>query len=173
MLHSMKLHAEMTVNGRFYAKGTEVPWTRVYPFFLLHMFVFGGSGFLMAYRGQPDVLFLYMHGGIAISIYVVFYVALFGADEVKWMFINAALGIAGIYSQVAWLLGRFGRNINDVPWHVHVIPFLYYVLYVFLIRHAFLDFFDAREDAVRRAKVEKAYVAVSLAICALFYLLDR
>ena len=69
--------------------------------------------------------------------------------------------------------GRFGKHIGDLPWHVHVIPFTYYVLYVFLIRQAFLDLFTAREDAARRATVEKAYVAVSLGICVVFWLLDR
>ena len=168
----MKLNGEITINGQVYPKGSELPWTRIYPFFLLHMLVFGTSGFIMAYSSRhPDELFLYMHGGIAILVYVIFYLLMFGADEVKWMFINAALGVAGIHSQVAWILGRFDKHIDDVPWHVHVIPFIYYTLYVFLIRHAFLDFFDARENPARRAVIEKVYVAVSIAICVLFYLL--
>ena len=166
----MKLNSELTINGRTYPKGAEVGWLRIYPFFLFHMLAFGTSGFAMAYAAKhPDELFLYMHGGIAITVYVVFYVAMFGADEVKWMFINAALGIAGIYSQVDWILGRFGKHIDDVPWHVHVVPFIYYVLYVFLIRHAFLDLFSAREDPVRRATVERVYIAVSLVVCAIFW----
>jgi len=45
------------------------------------------------------------------------------------------------------------------------------VLYVFLIRQAFLDLFDGREDPARRAKAEKAYVVVSLLVCAVLYLL--
>lgn len=170
----MKINSGITINGVVYHEGDDVPWSRVYPFFLLHMLVFGCSGFYLAYAQQraPE-LFLYLHGGFAVLIYVVLYVTIFGADEVKWMFINAALGLTGIYSQLVWILARFGVRIDDQPWHVHVIPFLYYVLYVFLIRHAFLDFFDAREDPARRARVEMAYVAISLAICAVFYLLDQ
>lgn len=169
----MRLNADLTINGHVYPKGTEVPWSRIYPFFLIHMLGFGFSGFAMAYGSQrPDEFFLYIHGGFAITIYVVFYVGIFGTDEVKWMFINATLGIAGIYSQVDWLLRRFGKHIDDVPWHVHVIPFIYYVLYVFLIRHAFLDFFAAREEPARRAVVERIYVAVSVAICGFFWLLN-
>ncbi len=170
----MKLNGEITINGVIYRKGDIVPWSRVYPFFLLHMLVFGTSGFYLAYAPhQSSELFLYLHGGFAVMIYIALYVVIFGADEVKWMLINAALGTAGIMSQLAWLLARFGVRIDDRPWHVHLIPFLYYVLYVFLIRHAFLDFFDAREDPIRRAKVEKAYVMVSLVICAIFYLLNH
>lgn len=41
-------------------------------------------------------------------------------------------------------------------WYVNVILFIYYVLHVFLIRQAFLDFFAARENPARRANVEKA-----------------
>ncbi|OGR42684.1 MAG: hypothetical protein A2X35_01665 [Elusimicrobia bacterium GWA2_61_42] len=59
---------------------------------MLHMFMFGGSGFLMAYGSSPpEPSFLYMHGGIAILVYTVFYLVIFGLDDVKWMFINAGL----------------------------------------------------------------------------------
>jgi hypothetical protein len=168
----MKLRGQLSVGGARYANGDKVPWTKIYPFFLVHMLVFGTTGFLMAYAAaEPDIGFLYLHGGGAITCYVFFYLQLFGLDEVKWMFINAALGIAGIYSQVAWIMERLGRDIGEVRWYVHVIPFLYYVLYVFLIRQAFLDLFKAREDPVRRARAETAYVVVSLLICAVFYLL--
>ena len=60
-----------------------------------------------------------MHGGIAIVVYTVFYLAIFGLDEVKWMFINGGLGVLGIYSQIGWILGLFGRKISDYPVHVH------------------------------------------------------
>ena len=59
---TMKLRSRMSINGKTYAKGTEVPWYKVYPFFLIHMLMFGGSGFVMAYAGKdPPVLFLYLH----------------------------------------------------------------------------------------------------------------
>lgn len=45
----MKLHGEMQINGWTYAKGSEIPWRMIYPFFMLHMLMFGGSGFMMAY----------------------------------------------------------------------------------------------------------------------------
>ena len=70
----MKLQGTITINNQTYAKGTDIPWYKVYPFFLLHMLMFGGSGFLMAYAGsRPPVLFLYLHGGFAITIYTIFY----------------------------------------------------------------------------------------------------
>jgi len=68
------------------------------------MAIFGASGFLLAYNSNADISFLYMHGGFAILIYIIFYLALFGVDEVKWMFINAALGLFGIYSEIGWFL---------------------------------------------------------------------
>jgi len=161
----MKLHGDIRLNGRAYAKGDEVPWYQVYPFFMLHMLVFGGSGFMMAYSGTPpDVFFLYMHGGFAILIYTIFYVIIFGLDDVKWMFINAGLGLLGIYTQVGWLLSLFGRRIGDYPLAVNVVPFLYYVLYTFLIRHALLDITQAHDDEDKKQKVEYSYIAVSIAV---------
>jgi len=161
----MKLHSALTINGTPYPAGSEVAWFKVYPFFALHMLMFGGSGFLMAYSdGGAPVGFLYLHGGFAILIYLVFYYAMFGPDEVKWMFINAGLGLLGIRAEIGWLLGHFGKRIADFPWYVHVIPFLYYILYTFLLRHMVLDAAAARDDPARRRWVEGLYIAASLAV---------
>ncbi len=170
----MKLHGELTINGKKYPEGSEVRWYAVYPFFLLHMLVFGGSGFLMAYASDPAPLaFLYLHGGFAILIYTAFYLVMFGRDEVKWMFINAGLGVLGIYGQMGWLLSKFGKRIGDYPLSVQVVPFLYFVLYTFLLRHAVLDLTGSREDADRKQKVEYAYIALSVAVSLLFYYLEH
>ena len=138
----------------------------IYIFFGIHMLMFGLSGFLMAYAtDRADIQFLYLHGGIAITVYMVFYLSIFGRDEVQWMLINAALGILGIYAQIGWILQRFGKDIDDFPWKVHVIPFLYYVLYTFLLRQFVLDLTGSRDNAGRRKLVDAAYVLLSL----LFY----
>jgi hypothetical protein len=160
----MKLHGSITMNGRSYSRGDNVSWMAVYPFFLIHMLAFGLSGFFLAYAGGAPVLFLYLHGGIAILVYIVFYLTIFGLDEVKWMFINAGLGLLGIYSQIDWLLSLFGRRVADYPVYVHVIPFLYFVLYTFLIRHAVLDLLGARDDDTKRSRVQFAYVGLSVAV---------
>jgi hypothetical protein len=170
----MRLHGDITINGRLYPQGTDIPWFKVYPFFLIHMLVFGGSGFFMAYGpAHPPVLFLYLHGGIAITIYTLFYLSIFGRDAVKWMFINAILGLLGIYSQIGWLLSLVGKKVSDYPFYVHVIPFLYYVLYTFLVRHAVLDITQSREDAPRRKVVENLYIAMSVAVYVIVYSLER
>jgi hypothetical protein len=170
----MRLQGSITINNRMYAKGTEVPWYKVYPFFLIHMAGFGGSGFLMAYGSRhPSVPGLYLVGGFAIAVYTVFYLTIFGRDEVKWMFINAGLGLIGIYSQIGWVLSLFGRRIGDYPVYVHAIPFLYFVLYTFLIRHAVLDITHAREDESKKRRVEYRYIAISVAIYTVSYFLER
>ncbi len=170
----MRLHGDITINGRKYPKGMDVPWFAIYPFFLLHMLIFGGSGFFMAYGSQrPSVLFLYAHGGIAIAVYTVFYVTIFGVDEVRWMFINAALGLLGIYSQIAWLLSLVGRKARDYPVYVHVIPFLYFVLYTFLLRHAITDLTGSRDAPARKALVEHTYVGVSVLVYVAAYYLEH
>jgi hypothetical protein len=167
----MKLHTALNINGKHHPAGSEVPWYTIYPFFVFHMLMFGGSGFLLAYSGGVDTGFLYMHGGIAIGVYIVFYLAMFGRDEVRWMFINAGLGLLGIRAEIGWLLGLFGKRIDDYPWYVHVIPFLYYILYTFLLRQMLLDATGARENPALRRKVEGLYVVVSLAVY--LYLLAR
>ena len=88
----------------------------------------------MAYSDNgPELSFLYLHGGFAIVIYTVFYIVFFGIDEIKWMFINAALGLLGIYAQIYLILSFFGRQASDDPASVHIVPFLYYILYTFLL----------------------------------------
>lgn len=157
----MKLHGSMTVNGRAYRSGDEISSAVVYPFFLIHMAAFGLAGFFLAYGGGP-VAMVYMHGGIAILVYVIFYLAIFGRDEVEWMFINAGLGIFGIVSQLDWILSLFGKHVGDFPWYVHVVPTLYFILYTFLIRHALLDLLGGREDETRRRNIEYGYVGGSV-----------
>lgn len=170
----MKLHGEITIGTQKYAKGSEVPWYKIYPFFLVHMLVFGASGFLMAYsKSHPPVLFLYAHGGLAVTVYTAFYLAIFGRDEVKWMFINAALGVLGICSQIDWLLSFVGRKFTDYPLYVHVIPFLYFVLYTFLFRHAVMDLTRSREDPVRKKWMERVYVTVSIGLYVISYFLEK
>jgi hypothetical protein len=135
------------------------------------MLMFGGSGFFLAYVADFQLLFLYVHGGFAILIYTVGYLAVFGRDEVKWMFINAGLGSLGIYSQIGWLLSLVGKRASDYPFYVHVIPFLYYVLYTFLVRQAVLDITQSREDPIRKKRAENLFIAFSVAIYAISYYL--
>ena len=168
----MKLKSGITVGGKQYAAGDRAPMKFIYPFFLFHMAMFGLSGFLMAYGSdRPDLGFLYMHGGIAIAVYLVFYLAIFGLDEVKWMLINAALGLFGIWSEINYILGWFGKSLGDFsPW-VHVTPFLYYILYTFLLRQLLIDATGSRENPARKRLVETGYVVASLALYTTFYLL--
>lgn len=142
----------------------------IYGFFMVHMLVFGLSGFLMAYSSDgPDVTFLYMHGGFAIFVYIIFYLAIFGPGSVGWMFINAGLGLFGIYAQIDWILSRFGKSAGDFPVYVHVIPFLYYVLYTFLLYQFVLHVFGAHRNPSRQRLVEIIYVVASLAIYSWLY----
>lgn len=167
----MKLQGKISINGRQYKKGDEISGFMIYPFFLIHMGMFGFSGFYMAYGlTKADTSFLFMHGGFAILVYIIFYFAIFGKEQVKWLFINSALGLFGIYAEINWILSLFDKQVQDYPASRHIIPFLYYILYTFLIRQMFLDLFNAREDADRERIVNRAYVVLSLIIySALFF----
>ena len=161
----MKLHSNITINGKQYKKGDKISPIPAYLFFMVHMLAFGASGFYMAYsQSGPKLSFVYIHGGFAILVYTFFYLAMFGVDEVKWMFINAALGILAIYSQIDWLLSYFGKRVSDYPFEVHVIPFLYFILYTFLLRQFVVDITGSRSDENRQRKVEFGYIFISIAI---------
>lgn len=160
---SIRLVPGATASGSTQKAAEAFPKAFIYPFFLFHMLMFGVAGFLLAY-GAQDAAFVYLHGGIAIIVYLVFYLVIFGRDQVQWMFINAALGIVGIYSQIDWILGLSGRHARDYPWYLHVVPVIYYVLYTFLLRQLVLDLTRSRSDPARRRLVEAAYVVVSLAV---------
>lgn len=170
----MKLHSDLTVNGKRYQKGDVVPWQMVYPFFALHMLAFGLSGFFMAYADNgPPLSFVYLHGGFACLVYVIFYLTIFGPDRVKWMFINAGLGLFGIYAQIDWILGWFGKNAGDYSIARHAIPFFYYVLYTFLLYHFVLTVCGAGRSERRRRVVEWGYVVVSTLAYAAIWYFDR
>jgi hypothetical protein len=87
-------------------------------------------------------------------------------------FINAGLGLLGIVSQIDWILSLFGKRFADFPVYVHVIPFLYFVLYTFLIRQFFHDVLGAREDATRRRRVDFGYVVGSVFVYLLLHFLE-
>lgn len=170
----MKLKSDLTINGKLHRKGEPAPMKFIYPFFLLHMGMFGLSGFLMAYTDDgPGLAMLWLHGGFAILVYLVFYLAIFGLDEVKWMFINAGLGLLGIWVEIDWILSWFGKSLDDFPMTVHLTPFLYYILYTFLLRQLVLDVFGARDKPGRKQWVERGYVAASLLVYGGTWLLTR
>jgi hypothetical protein len=170
----MKSRADVTINGKVYPKGTTFNWYMIYPFFLIHMLAFGLSGFFMAYSGDgPDLMFLYLHGGIAIIVYLVFYLAIFGFDEVKWMFINAALGLLGIYAQINLILSFFGKKASDFPPSVHLVPFLYYILYTFLLYQMVLEVSGSRENPELKKKVEWVYITASVLIYGTIFIFDK
>ena len=161
----MKLHADLTINGKLHRKGSHISWYMIYPFFMVHMLAFGLSGFFMAYSSdRPDVTFLYMHGGFACFVYLIFYLVIFGPDRVRWMFINAGLGLFGIYAQIDWILAAFGKRAADFPAHVHAIPVLYYVLYTFLLHQFLLDVSGARDNEQRKRLVDGLYIGLSVLV---------
>ena len=167
----MKLKCDWRLKGKHYKAGEEVPAKEVFPLFLINMFFFGGGGFLLAYY-SPDtpIAFVYFMGGLGIFVYVNFHIAIFGWDAVKWMFINAGLGIFGIYSELRVVLKYFDKNIADFAWYVHVIPFTYYVLFTFLLYQAVLVMFAADQSPVRKKNIESGYIIVSLLIYLWIYL---
>jgi hypothetical protein len=154
----------IVVGGKGYSRGDTIPWKHAYPGLLIHMFLFGGSAVYLAYFDlYPSPLFLFVWGGFGITFYLLLYSTLFGVDEMRWLFINSGLGILGIATQVDWLLSLTGTSLSDFPAYVHVVPFLYYILYTFLLRQAVLDLTGASEKPARLILVNGGYVILSTA----------
>lgn len=156
--------ANIRINGKDFDRGSRSAWLFVYGFFLLHMAMFGGAGFLLSYSLQEERLFGYFFSGFAISIYLIFYFAIFGRETVKWLFINSVLGILGIFSQIDWILSVFSKTFGEFPWYVHIVPTIYFILYTFLIRRAVLHIFRAEPGTSRASIVEWGYVIISMLI---------
>ena len=162
----------LVINGKAYQKDDKIPTRIIYPFFLFHMLVFGGVGFYMAYfDDSSNIAFVYLHGGIAIYVYLIFYRAFFGREEIKWMFINSVLGLYGIIAEIDLLLSAAGSSLSDYPIYTHPIPFLYYVLYTFLLRQAVIDFSGSRTNKRKKRIVEGLFVGVSVLVYTAFYLM--
>jgi hypothetical protein len=161
---SVKLRVKFTDwNGRTYLPGEEVPWRYVYPFFLIHMLVFGGTSFYLSYAGDgSEAMTSVVLALLGLPVYLVFYRAMFGREEIRWVFINAALGILGIAAEIGWLLSLSGKQLRDYPVIAHIGPFAYYVVYTFLLRHAAIDLVRARTSPVVTTRVERYYVLISL-----------
>jgi len=70
-------------------------------------------------------------------------------------------------------LSFFGREIGDYPAYVHVVPFLYFVLYTILLRHAVLDITKSRENNKKKRRVEYGYIAISVVIYMISYYIER
>jgi hypothetical protein len=155
----------LNIGGRGYAKGEVIPWRFAYEGLMLHMFFFGVAVIFLAYLDpSPSTFFLYMWGAFGATLYIGIYSAMFGADEVKWLFINSGLGILGIATQMDWLLSLIGLGLADFPVYIHVVPFIYYVLYTFLLRQALLDLFRAYERPALQRTVNGGYVVFSIAV---------
>lgn len=162
-----KLEKVRRSKANFAALGN-TPHLVMYLFFLVHMAMFGSLGFAISYGSEDvSVWVLLFFGGLSISVYCVFYIAIFGLDAIKWMFINAGLGVLGIFSQIHWILELFNKDIHDFHWTKHILPFLYFVLYTFLIRNFLIDLFKARSDEAKRKKVNQLYLWGSIS----FYIL--
>ncbi len=117
------------------------PHKFVYLFFLVHMFAFGGSGFALAYIDDVPFMMAAMHSGIAIFVYIVFYLVLFGVGRVFWMFVFAIVGFAQTYFVINFIGEIFFNNwdFDNYPFYRHIAPAVFVVMYLFLVREFIYD----------------------------------
>lgn len=140
----------------------KAPWLFIYGFFLFHMALFGSVGFLLAYSDGAIFLINLAFSGFAIFIYSIFYISIFGIEDIKWLVINSIIGILAIFSQLGWILEKFGKSLQDYPDHYHIIPGIYFVLYTFLLRRALLHLLRAKQGTKKRVLVNIGYVVFTV-----------
>lgn len=166
----MKLRRDIKIQRRWYHKGDEISWLKVYPFFLFHIGIFGVTAVVLAYaETEPAVPLgvLYGFSAIALLSYLAFYLRYFGRDSWKWMLLNSGLGLFAFFSQAENILGLFGRQFSELPWAVHAVPTMFFMIYTFFLRQAVLDLNDARENP---QPTEKMFVITLVMSYSLLYL---
>ena len=134
-----------------------------YLFFLVHMAIFGIGCLYMSYSdGGKSSINALLFSIFPLYVYIKFYLVLFGLDDIRWLFINSALGFFGIFAQLDFILYLFDATVDDYPGYVHIAPFIYFILYTFLIRHALLDLIASRFDKNKQRLIENTYIATSI-----------
>jgi len=107
--------------------------------FLFQLGGFGISGFWLAYKYTHIHFSLaIMHGFIAIFVYIILYINIFGigVDAAKWIMINTIFGIAQTYKIINFI-GDFLIDdfvFENYLFYRHIIPGIYVILCMFLIR---------------------------------------
>lgn len=136
----------------------------VFIFFLVHMLMFGGSGFALAYATDSPYLFALMHGGIAILVYIIFYLVIFGIDAIKWMVINSIFGILQTHEIINLIGTTFINNYNffSYPFYRHIIPATYIILYMFLIRQFINYILKSHKNKNREKYANWFFIVINL-----------
>ena len=143
----------------------------IYLFFLADMAGFGTLTFYLTYHQQQGES--YMVGAMLVIIYVLFYLMLFGADDVLWLFINGLLGALMVRSWLETLATPFipppsmlGHGIitdfDGFPVVRHILPGAVFLMYQFMLRNFLIDALGARFNPRRKRYVGWLFVVVSV-----------
>ena len=142
----------------------------IYLFFLAHMAAFGTATFHITYHKQlGDV---YSVGVISLLTYVLFYLIMFGVDEILWLVITSVLGLLMIKSWLGTLAlpfipdpatagDRILTDFDDFPARRHILPGAFLVMYTFMLRNMLIDVLGARFNPRRDRYVGWMFVAIS------------
>ena len=150
----------------------------IYLFFIAHMGIFGTTTFFLTY-GEQNIEFAVMFGGIAVFVYAIFYMVIFGFDELKWLFINSLLGILSIYGWLEELAyhflpspgadkSSFGGihekyiSFSQFPIAWHLLPGAFFIMYEFLLRNFLIDLLGARKKTERKRSVGILFIIISI-----------
>lgn len=168
---ALRLRYDIQYGKAFYPAGTRLSPLIVYPTIFLQICLFGAFCFGFAYAGKwPNMGGLVIIGGFGIMFFALFYIALFGLAEIGWMFLNGAIGVLGILSQIDVVLSWFGKSAADFGFDAHLFPVIYWIMASFVLWQLVLDITRSSEDPVRRWWANLAFSLSSLAVYAALWL---
>ena len=166
----MKIHGSINIFDKEYNKGDDVPWYYIYPALYLLIVFFGVGSIWLAYgevlKSEEGLLFFRV---LLLSIFAVSYYIIFGIDEFKWIFINIFLGTVGILGEYEVIGYFFGLDISEYSLSINIFPFLFYVLFIFLLRQTFIDIAGARENPKRKKYVEIGFILVFICVYVFYF----
>ncbi len=170
----LRLKYDIRYGKDFHPAGTRLSPLIVYPTIFLQTCLFGAFCFGFAYAGKwPNMGGLVIIGGFGIMFFALFYGAVFGLAEMGWMFVNGAIGVLGILSQINVVLSWFGKSADDFGFDAHLFPVIYWIMASFVLWQLVLDLTGSREDAARRWWANLAFSLGSLTLYATLWLTDQ
>jgi len=133
-------------NFRYFKNNKSMPLKLSFIFYLLfYILLCGSHAFFTLYVSKYDVHFgNYILHGFLFFIFLFLYLMLFGIDKIIEMIINGIISILQIKTMINFITIKYFINsfsFEKYPLEKHIIPGIYIIFYIFLLRQTVKIFF--------------------------------